>query len=235
MSVGLGVDSNANALAKGNENRVRFLTGRQYWLAIALVAAAPTGAQFNQQQGTAPARGPDAPKTDPQSTNPQNANSQPAGAQTATPDANAPIVPDSEFNAACRRCPATSTRRWSRCPHDAPSTPPATTPPPPTHDRSRSSPPTARCPPPAAEDPRTRPAAAAARQLRHRAAADRRRLKDKDAPRGPLRDGVNGLDKLGLDGAVQGAVRAEGGRAARPRTPRRSRRARARTRRSRSG
>jgi len=71
------------------------LTGRLHWLAIALVAAAPAHGQFNQQQGKAPARGPDAPKSDKQA-------AEATTAQTAdgVDAANAPIVPDSEFNAA---------------------------------------------------------------------------------------------------------------------------------------
>ena len=71
---------------------MRVITGRHRWLAVALVAtgvaATPVAAQLNQQQGKAPARGPDAPKAD--------AQDRPAAAQSA----DAPIVPDSEFNAA---------------------------------------------------------------------------------------------------------------------------------------
>ncbi len=93
LSECLGVDSNANALAKGNGTRVRVSTGRHHWLAIALVAGSPAAAQLNQQQGTAPARGPDAPKSDSARANaPQTTES---GAS-----ATAPIVPESEFNAA---------------------------------------------------------------------------------------------------------------------------------------
>ncbi len=57
---------------------------RHYWLAVALLVA-PAGAWAQlERPGTAPARGPDAPKPAP----------------TATPATGAPIVPDAEFNAA---------------------------------------------------------------------------------------------------------------------------------------
>jgi translocation and assembly module TamA len=68
-----------------------------YWLAVASLAAASTGAspasgQINQP-GKEPARGPDAPKPDPPA---------PAPAPSATGEAmpDAPIVPDAEFDAA---------------------------------------------------------------------------------------------------------------------------------------
>ena len=69
--------------------RVAATIGRHYWLAIALVAAAPAVAQLSKP-GTAPARGPDAPK--PVATPAPDANS-------ADPQAGKPIVPDSEFAA----------------------------------------------------------------------------------------------------------------------------------------
>ena len=75
---------------------MRVSTGRHHWLAIALVAAGPAFGQINQQQGVAPARGPDAPK-------PGDADKARAdGVQTGVtdPNGNAPIIPDSEFNAA---------------------------------------------------------------------------------------------------------------------------------------
>ena len=68
-------------------------TGRHYWLAIALAAGAngliqPAAAQL-AQPGSAPAKGPDAPRaTDRQSSTP------------ASPATDAPIVPDAEFNSA---------------------------------------------------------------------------------------------------------------------------------------
>ncbi len=68
-------------------------TGRQYWLAIALAAGAngliqPAAAQL-AQPGSAPAKGPDAPRADDrQSSTP------------ASPATDAPIVPDAEFNSA---------------------------------------------------------------------------------------------------------------------------------------
>jgi translocation and assembly module TamA len=78
---------------------VRLSTGRHYWLAIALVAASPAPGQFNQQQGVAPAKGPDAPK--PGAAKPEAGTPDAAGVQTGVtdPNGNAPIVPDSEFNA----------------------------------------------------------------------------------------------------------------------------------------
>jgi translocation and assembly module TamA len=68
-------------------------TGRHYWLAIALAAGAngliqPAAAQL-AQPGSAPAKGPDAPRADDrQSSTP------------ASPATDAPIVPDAEFNSA---------------------------------------------------------------------------------------------------------------------------------------
>ena len=58
---------------------------RYYWLPVALIAASPSLAQL-AKPGTAPARGPDAPK--------------PEASPTGVPQADGPIVPDSEFNAA---------------------------------------------------------------------------------------------------------------------------------------
>ncbi|MFN3676747.1 MAG: autotransporter assembly complex protein TamA [Sphingomonas pseudosanguinis] len=62
--------------------------GRHYWLAVSLVAplsfASPAHSQLTQP-GTAPARGPDLPRE---------------VREGADPQANVPIVPDSEFNAA---------------------------------------------------------------------------------------------------------------------------------------
>nr|WP_277998444.1 BamA/TamA family outer membrane protein [Sphingomonas liriopis] len=55
-----------------------------------MVAASPAVGQFNQQQGTAPARGPDAPKPTPT----------PQATTAPTPADNAPIVPEAEFDAA---------------------------------------------------------------------------------------------------------------------------------------
>ncbi|KQM72213.1 autotransporter assembly complex protein TamA [Sphingomonas sp. Leaf20] len=67
-------------------------TGRHYWLAIALAAGAngliqPAAAQL-AQPGSAPAKGPDAPRIDRQSSTP------------VSPATDAPIVPDAEFNSA---------------------------------------------------------------------------------------------------------------------------------------
>ena len=64
------------------------VSSRHYWLAVALLAAAPALAQFNKP-GTGKARGPDAPR--PQAT-------PTAGQMPAATDG--PIVPDPEFNAA---------------------------------------------------------------------------------------------------------------------------------------
>jgi len=68
-------------------------TGRHYWLAIALAAGAngliqPAAAQL-AQPGSAPAKGPDAPRA---------ANRQ--SSTPASPATDAPIVPDAEFNSA---------------------------------------------------------------------------------------------------------------------------------------
>ncbi|HVF93767.1 MAG TPA: BamA/TamA family outer membrane protein [Sphingomonas sp.] len=71
-----------------------FSTGRLYWLAVALVAATPASAQLNKP-GTAPAQGPDAPSSE---TRPSEQGT--SEAQSPDPQSNAPIVPESEFNAA---------------------------------------------------------------------------------------------------------------------------------------
>ena len=86
--------------------RVAVSTGRHIWLAVALVAASPAVAQL-QKAGTAPARGPDAPKPDkakPDKAKPHKAKPDAAepgsAAGAADPQGNAPIVPESEFDAA---------------------------------------------------------------------------------------------------------------------------------------
>ncbi len=185
------MDSNANALAKGNGKRVRVLTGRQYWLAIALVAAAPTAAQFNQQQGTAPARGPDAPKTDPQT----------VGSPT---DANAPIVPDSEFNASLPPLTGDINAPLEPMPAQQAGTPTATTPPASTPAVPAITQPLVAAdgtlPPAAAENPEL------AQPLQPlntfdtaplQTAAD---IKDKDAPEIRYDTELKGLEKLDLAG-----------------------------------
>ena len=62
-------------------------SGRHYWIAVALVAASPALGQL-AQPGTAPAKGPDAPKASP--------------TPGATPTPEGPIVPQAEFDAALR-------------------------------------------------------------------------------------------------------------------------------------
>lgn len=66
---------------------------RHHWLALAFLSATPVAAQLSQP-GTAPARGPDAPKP---SETPQPGESP---ATTVDPQGNAPIVPETEFDAA---------------------------------------------------------------------------------------------------------------------------------------
>jgi len=77
---------------------VRRINGRQYWLAVALVATPPALAQINRP-GTAPARGPDAPRPTPTSAATQDSSATPP-APVSDPNGNAPIVPDAEFDAA---------------------------------------------------------------------------------------------------------------------------------------
>ena len=64
-------------------------TSRQYWLALALVASSPAVAQIDKP-GTAPAKGPSAPKPE----------DRPAAAQASDPRTDAPIVPQAEFDSA---------------------------------------------------------------------------------------------------------------------------------------
>jgi translocation and assembly module TamA len=66
-------------------SRVRLGNGRHHWLAVALVLAAPAGAQLNRP-GTAPAQGPDAPREEVE--------------RAAPTQDDAPIVPEAEFDAA---------------------------------------------------------------------------------------------------------------------------------------
>ncbi|MGP7796131.1 BamA/TamA family outer membrane protein [Sphingomonas sp. CLY1604] len=73
---------------------MRVSTGRHYWLAFALVASASASAQFNQQQGKAPAQGPDAPKAEARTQQTTTA------ADPTDPAGNAPIVPEAQFEAA---------------------------------------------------------------------------------------------------------------------------------------
>ncbi len=75
---------------KGFRARVPVSSRRHYWLAVALLAAPPALAQL-AKPGTAPARGPDAPKPTPTPA---------AGATTTAGSAETPIVPDAAFNAA---------------------------------------------------------------------------------------------------------------------------------------
>lgn len=65
---------------------------RHYWLAVALLATPPALGQI-AQPGTAPAKGPDAPK-------PSATPSPSATSATGKPMPDTPIVPDAEFNAA---------------------------------------------------------------------------------------------------------------------------------------
>ena len=64
-------------------------TSRQYWLALALVASSPAVAQIDKP-GTAPAKGPSAPKPE----------DRPAASQASDPRTDAPIVPQAEFDSA---------------------------------------------------------------------------------------------------------------------------------------
>ncbi len=64
-------------------------TSRQYWLALALVASSPAVAQIDKP-GTAPAKGPSAPKPE----------DRPAASQASDPRTDAPIVPEAEFDSA---------------------------------------------------------------------------------------------------------------------------------------
>lgn len=70
-------------------------TRRHYWLAVALTATSPASGQWSQP-GTAPARGPDAPKP---AAAPSVAGQSVAPDQ-GDPQGNAPIVPEAEFDAA---------------------------------------------------------------------------------------------------------------------------------------
>lgn len=65
-----------------------FNSGCHRWLAFALIAASPGAMAQMSKPGTAPARGPDAPREDV------------AQRQGGDPDGNAPIVPDAAFDAA---------------------------------------------------------------------------------------------------------------------------------------
>ncbi len=73
---------------------------RHFWLAVALVAALPAAspaARQLSQPGTAPARGPDAPKPDDAARGTTPAD---GAAPASDPQGNQPIVPDAEFDAA---------------------------------------------------------------------------------------------------------------------------------------
>ncbi|MDR6127326.1 translocation and assembly module TamA [Sphingomonas sp. SORGH_AS802] len=70
-------------------------TRRHYWLAVALTATSPAFGQWSQP-GTAPARGPDAPKP----ADAQSVPGQSVAPDQGDPQGNAPIVPEAEFDAA---------------------------------------------------------------------------------------------------------------------------------------
>ena len=183
---------------------MRVSTGRHYWLAFALAAAVPAGAQFNQQQGTAPARGPDAPKTDRTKTDGDKAD---GGAQApAEPALNAPIVPDSEFNAALPPLTGDINAPLEPMPQEAKAAPstPATVQPMVTADGT--------LPPAAAENPEL------AQPLQPLASFDTAPLqtaadiKDKDAPQIRYDTVLKGLEELDLAGQFKSLSALEEGK-----------------------
>ena len=88
--VSVGGESNTAASFKGVSLRVSSI-GRHHWLALALIAAAPASGQLSKP-GTAPAKGPDAPR-------PDSGKAADANAASAS-SSDAPIVPEAEFDAA---------------------------------------------------------------------------------------------------------------------------------------
>lgn len=162
-------------------------TGRHYWLAAALVAASPAIAQLSKP-GTAPARGPDAPK--PQAT--------PAtGDATNDPQANAPIVPEAEFDAALPPLSGDMNAPLEAMPGVSPSPPVATT--------------TDVLPDPAAENPELAQPLAPLGSFDTAplvAAAD---VKDKDAPEIRYETVLRGLEPLALDDDFKGLSALEKG------------------------
>lgn len=171
-------------------------TSRHYWLALALVASSPGFAQI-AKPGTAPAKGPSAPKPE----------DRPSNAPSADPRGDAPIVPEAEFDSALPPLSGNLNAPLEAMPN-APTTTTTTTP----AVAGNVLPPTG------PEDPQlAQPLTplASYNTVPFETAAD---IKDKDAPQIRYDTAIVGLDKAG-DGLearykALSALREGGGKAA---------------------
>ena len=162
--------------------RVAVSTGRHYWLAVALVVASPAAAQLNKP-GTAPARGPDAPKADAE----QQRTAAQADPNATDPQGDAPIVPESEFDAALPPLSGDIDAPLEAMPGVTPAPATATTP---LGDT---------LPPPVAEDPQLAQPLAPIGTFDTVPLVTAADIKDKDAPEIRYETVLRGLEKLDLN------------------------------------
>ncbi len=159
-------------------------TSRHYWLALALVASVPATAQIDKP-GTAPAKGPSAPR-------PEDG---PANAQATDPRGDAPIVPEAEFDSALPPLSGDLNAPLETMPSAAASTAPAATAP--TATQSARTAAGDVLPPIGPQDPQlAQPLTplASYNTVPFETAAD---IKDKDAPEIRYDTAIVGLDKAG--------------------------------------
>ncbi|WP_242008043.1 autotransporter assembly complex protein TamA [Sphingomonas ginsenosidivorax] len=159
-------------------------TSRQYWLALALVASSPAVAQIDKP-GTAPAKGPSAPRPE----------DRPAATQSSDPRGDAPIVPEAEFDSALPPLSGDLNAPLEAMPSAAASTAPAVTAP--TATQSATTATGDVLPPTGPQDPQlAQPLTPLASYdtVPFETAAD---IKDKDAPEIRYDSAIVGLDKAG--------------------------------------
>ena len=190
--------------------RVAASTGRHYWLAVALVAASPAFAQLSKP-GTAPARGPDAPKSE---TDKPPA----AGTSETDPQGNAPIVPESEFNAALPPLSGDMNAPLEAMPGVGSAAVPGTTPTAPATaaDAAAAAPIGDTLPPPAPEDPQLAQPLAPLGSFDTAPLVTAADIKDKNAPEIRYETVLRGLEKLELADEFKSlsALEKGGGKAA---------------------
>ncbi len=159
-------------------------TSRQYWLALALVASSPAVAQIDKP-GTAPAKGPSAPKPEDRSD----------ATRTTDPRGDTPIVPEAEFDSALPPLSGDLNAPLETMPSPAASSAPAATAP--TATQSATTATGAVLPPIGPQDPQLAPPLtplASYNTVPFETAAD---IKDKDAPEIRYDSAIVGLDDAG--------------------------------------
>ena len=159
-------------------------TSRHYWLALALVASSPASAQIDKP-GTAPAKGPSAPKPEDRA----------ADTQATDPRGDAPIVPEAEFDSALPPLSGDLNAPLETMPSAAASTAPVATAP--TATQSATTATGDVLPPTGPQDPQlAQPLTPLASYdtVPFETAAD---IKDKDAPEIRYDSAIVGLDEAG--------------------------------------